>query len=163
MGSGDTGIYGIASILLERTSEYIGKVDVEIVPGITYAISGAALLGSPLTQDFAVVTLSDNLAEKGKLVSKLEALAATDLSIVFYSICNPTIQNLIVARNILLKYRSPKTIVGITTAINCQNQEIILSTLQELPFDKVNSYSTLFVGNDKTKILNKKLMVTPLL
>ena len=163
LGSGDTGIYGIASILLERTSEYIGKVDVEIVPGITYAISGAALLGSPLTQDFAVVTLSDNLAEKGKLVSKLEALAATDLSIVFYSICNPTIQNLIVARNILLKYRSPKTIVGITTAINCQNQEIILSTLQELPFDKVNSYSTLFVGNDKTKILNKKLMVTPLL
>lgn len=49
MGSGDTGIYGIAGIILERTSEYMDKIDVEIVPGITYAISDAALLGSPLT------------------------------------------------------------------------------------------------------------------
>ena len=71
LGSGDTGIYGIASIILERTFEYMDKIDVEIVPGITYAISGAALLGSSLTQDFAVVTLSDNLADKGKLVNKL--------------------------------------------------------------------------------------------
>lgn len=163
LGSGDTGVYGIASIVLERTAKYIGNMDVEIIPGITYAISGAALLGAPLTQDFAVVTLSDNLADKEKLASKLELLAMSDLNIVFYSICNPTIQNLVVARNILLKYRSPKTIVGITTAINCPNQEIILSTLQELPFDKVNSYSTLFVGNNKTKVLNKKSMITPLL
>ena len=59
------GIYGIANIILERTFEYMDKIDVEIVLGITYAISGAALLGSPLTQDFAVVTLSDNLADKG--------------------------------------------------------------------------------------------------
>ena len=83
MGSGDTGIYGIASIILERTSEYMDKIDVEIVPGIIYAISGAALLGSPLTQDFAVVTLSDNLADKEKLVNKLKALAVSDLNIVF--------------------------------------------------------------------------------
>ena len=41
--------------------------------------------------------------------------------------------------------------------------EIILSTLEELPFEKVNSYSTLFVGNEKTKVLNRKIMVTPLL
>lgn len=163
LGSGDTGIYGIASIILERTSEYMDKIDVEIVPGITYAISGAALLGSPLTQDFAVVTLSDNLADKEKLFNKLEALAVSDLNIVFYSICNPTIQNLVIARNILLKYRSPKTIIGITTAINCPDQDVILSTLEELPFEKVNSYSTLFVGNEKTKVLNRKLMVTPLL
>lgn len=58
------------------------KIDVEIVPGITYAISGTALLGSPLTQDFAVVTLSDNLADKGKMVNKLESLAVSDLNIV---------------------------------------------------------------------------------
>lgn len=86
LGNGDTGIYGIASIILERTFEYMDKIDVEIVPGITYAISGAALLGSPLTQDFAAVTLSDNLADKGKLVNKLESLAVSDLNIVFYSI-----------------------------------------------------------------------------
>lgn len=86
LGNGDTGIYEIASIILERTFEYMDKIDVEIVPGITYAISGAALLGSPLTQDFAVVTLSDNLADKGKLVNKLESLAVSDLNIVFYSI-----------------------------------------------------------------------------
>lgn len=53
-------------------------------------MSGAALLGSPLTQDFAVMTLSDNLADKELLVEKISALAQTDFNIVFYSLCNPT-------------------------------------------------------------------------
>ena len=163
LGSGDTGIYGIASIILEQVSNNQNKIEVKILPGITYAISGAALLGAPLTQDFAVVTLSDNLADENKLIKKLENLAISDLSIVFYSVCNPTLDNLKEARKILLKYRSPKTPVGIVSAIGCQEQEVILSNLQDLPFDKINSYSTLFVGNEKTKILNKRLMVTPLL
>lgn len=107
--------------------------------------------------------MGDNLANKEKLFNKLEMLDVSDLNIVFYSICNPTIQNLVITRNILLKYRSPQTIIGITTAINCPNQEVILSTLEELSFEKVNSYSTLFVGSEKTRVLNRKIMATPLL
>lgn len=162
LGSGDTGIYGIANIVLERTYLYEEQIEVKIIPGITYALSGAALLGSPLAQDFAVMTLSDNIADKSQLINKITTLAQTDFNIVFYSICNPTKQNLILAKNILLKYRSPKTIIGITTSLGTSDEEVIISNLIHLPLEKVNSFSTLFVGNSKTKVLNKERMVTPL-
>lgn len=161
LGSGDTGIYGIASIILERSCLY-NQIIVEIIPGITYALSGAALLGSPLTQDFAVMTLSDNLADKELLVEKISALAQTDFNIVFYSLCNPTKKNLVLAQEILLKYRSPQTIVGITTAVGTSDEEIIISNLLQLPIEKINSLSTLFVGNNKTKVLTNKRIITPL-
>ena len=161
LGSGDTGIYGIASIILERSYLY-NQIKVEIIPGITYALSGSALLGSPLTQDFAVMTLSDNLADKALLVEKISALAQTDFNIVFYSICNPTKENLILAQNILLKYRSPKTVIGITTAVVTSDEEIIISNLLQLPIEKISNLSTLFVGNTKTRVLSNKRIITPL-
>lgn len=161
LGSGDTGIYGIASIILERSYLY-NQIKVEIIPGITYALSGSALLGSPLTQDFAVMTLSDNLADKALLVEKINALAQTDFNIVFYSICNPTKENLILAQKILLKYRSPKTVIGITTAIGTSDEEIIISNLLQLPIERINSLSTLFVGNNKTRVLSNERIITPL-
>lgn len=161
LGSGDTGIYGIASIILERSYLY-NQIKVEIIPGITYALSGSALLGSPLTQDFAVMTLSDNLADKALLVEKISALAQTDFNIVFYSICNPTKESLILAQNILLKYRSPKTVIGITTAVGTPDEEIIISNLSQLPIERINSLSTLFVGNSKTRVLSNKRIITPL-
>lgn len=57
LGSGDTVIYGIANIILDKTYFYQDQIEIKIVPGITYALSGAALLGAPITQDFAVMTL----------------------------------------------------------------------------------------------------------
>lgn len=108
------------------------------------------------------MTLSDNLADKALLVEKISALAQTDFNIVFYSICNPTKENLILAQNILLKYRSPKTVIGITTAVGTSDEEIIISNLLQLPIEKINSLSTLFVGNNKTRVLSNKRIITPL-
>ena len=162
LGSGDTGIYGIASIILERTEDLMDKIDVEIIPGITYAITGAAFIGSPLTKDFAIITLSDNLSDKKTLFDKIETLAVSDLSIVFYSVCNPTKDNLIKAREILMKYRNPITSVGITSNLGNEQKEIIISNLLDFPFDKINSYSTVFVGNSKTRVLKNNKIITPL-
>ena len=58
--SGDAGVYGMAGLILEIGREYPG-VSVEIVPGVTAASSGAAVLGAPLMHDFAVISLSDLL------------------------------------------------------------------------------------------------------
>ena len=103
-----------------------------------------------------------NLADKELLVEKISALAQTDFNIVFYSLCNPTKKNLVLAQEILLKYRSPQTIVGITTAVGTSDEEIIISNLLQLPIEKINSLSTLFVGNNKTKVLTNKRIITPL-
>lgn len=108
------------------------------------------------------MTLSDNLADKTLLAEKISALAQTDFNIVFYSICNPTKKNLLLAQNILLKYRSPQTVIGITTAVGTPDEEIIISNLLQLPIGRINSLSTLFVGNSKTKALTNKRIITPL-
>ena len=56
--SGDSGIYGMAGLIYEVAQDY-PPIDIEVVPGITAACGGAAVLGAPLTHDFAVISLSD--------------------------------------------------------------------------------------------------------
>ena len=47
VGSGDTGIYGVSSVILELVEQINPNIDIEIISGITSAISGSSLLGSP--------------------------------------------------------------------------------------------------------------------
>lgn len=162
LGSGDTGIYGISSIILEEVEKQNLDIDVEIIPGMTSAISGASLLGSPITRDFALVSLSDNFTEKENLKKKIESLAQTDLIIIFYSPSNPTKQNLIMAQQILLKYRDPKTIIGIASHIGESEERKTVTNLELLPLDEIDAFSTIFIGNDTTNMTLTKKMVTPL-
>ena len=162
LGSGDTGVYGIASIILDRIDELDYNLDVEIIPGMTSAISGASLLGAPLSQDFAIISLSDNLANKEQLEQKIIALASTDIELVLYSPCNPTIDNLKIVRNILLKIRDKKTIVGIANNIGMPNQNIIITNLENMSLETIPSFSTIFIGNDTTHVTKLKKIVTNL-
>ena len=82
--SGDSGIYGMAALVYELRGEK-PEPEVEIVPGLTAACSGAALLGAPLTHDFAVISLSDRLTPWETIEKRLESAAAADLSIVLYN------------------------------------------------------------------------------
>ncbi|NLA33435.1 MAG: hypothetical protein GX861_01025 [Tenericutes bacterium] len=163
LGSGDTGIYGISSLILEYTEDLIDEINIEIIPGITSAISGASLLGSPLTQDFAVITLSDNLANYEELKAKINSIANANLSIVFYSPQNSTYKNLLLALEILLTYRSSETIVGLAKKIGTNNQKIIITNLGKINLEDIDSHTTIFIGNKKTKLTKNKKMVTPLL
>lgn len=164
VGSGDTGIYGISSVIIELIEKINPNIDVEIVSGITSAISGSSLLGSPLTKDFAVISLSDNFSEKEITINRIVSVAKTDFNIVFYSPKNPTYQNLILAKELLLKYRKPETIVGIVKNIGTNQQETIITNLNELDINYVDSFTTIFIGREDTKISKTKVkkMITPL-
>ena len=157
--SGDAGIYGMASPILELAGEY--GVDVEIVAGVTAASSGAALLGSPLTCDFAVISLSDLLTPWETIEARLEAAAAGGFCAVLY---NPASKKrtdyLKTACGIFLKHRSPETVCGVARQIGREGEESALMTLGELAEWKADMFTTVFIGNDSTKILGGK-MVTP--
>ena len=58
VSSGDAGIYGMATLLYELLAEET-EIDLEVIPGITAANAAAAVLGAPLANDFAVISLSD--------------------------------------------------------------------------------------------------------
>ena len=157
--SGDAGIYGMASPILELAGEY--GVDVDIIPGVTAAASGAAILGSPITCDFAVISLSDLLTPMEVIEKRLDSAAAGDFCIALY---NPSSRkradHLRRACEIVMRHRSPDTVCGIAQKIGREGQCSAVMTLAELAETEVDMFTTVFIGNSLTKVVDGK-MVTP--
>jgi len=168
--SGDAGIYGMAGLILEIGKQY-PDVAVEIVPGITAASSGAAVLGAPLMHDFAVISLSDLLTPWETIERRLRAAAAADLSVCIY---NPSSRKradyLRRACEILMEEKSPETVCGVVRNIGRDGEERQIMTLRELALYEADMFTTVFVGNSQTmrlkavseaKMSGTDWMVTP--
>ena len=82
--SGDAGVYGMAGLMYQIGQEY-PNVEIEVVPGVTAALSGGAVLGAPLMHDFAVISLSDLLTPWEKIEKRLLMAAKADLVICLYN------------------------------------------------------------------------------
>ena len=158
--SGDSGIYGMAALIYELRGECAGP-EVEVIPGLTAACSGAALLGAPLTHDFAVISLSDRLTSWEKIEKRLEAAAAADLSIVLY---NPASRgrpdHLGKACDILLRHLPEDRLCGVAQHIGREGENKRLMSLGELKTAAVDMFCTVFIGNEMTKEIVSN-MVTP--
>ena len=157
--SGDSGIYGMAALIYELRGE--DGVDVDVIPGLTAACSGAAVLGAPLTHDFAVISLSDRLTSWEKIEKRLEAAAEADLSIVLY---NPASRgrpdHLRRACDILLRHLPGDRPCGVARHIGREGESRCLMTLGELRNAPVDMFCTVFIGNEMTKFLAGNL-ITP--
>lgn len=157
--SGDAGIYGMASPLLEMAQG--SDVRVQVIPGVTAACSGAALLGAPLSCDFAVISLSDLLTPAEQIADRLEKIAAADLCLVLY---NPASKkrktHLQRACDILLRYRSEQTVCAVTRNIGRAGESRQLMTLKALRDWDADMFTTVFIGNSATREIDGN-MVTP--
>jgi precorrin-3B C17-methyltransferase len=158
--SGDAGVYGMASLMYEVAQQY-PPVDIEIVPGVTAACSGAAVLGAPLIHDFAVISLSDLLTPWELIEKRLACAADGDFCICLY---NPSSikrhDYLQKACDIILQYRQADNIAGIVQNIGREGEHAEVMTLARLREKQVDMFTTVFIGNSKTKNINNK-MVTP--
>ena len=158
--SGDSGIYGMAALIYELRGEDV-EPEVDVIPGLTAACSGAALLGAPLTHDFAVISLSDRLTPWETIEKRLEAAAKADLSVVLY---NPASRgrpdHLRRACEILLRTLPEDRPCGVARNIGREGQRRDLLTLGQLKDAEVDMFCTVFIGNSATKIIGGE-MVTP--
>lgn len=159
--SGDAGVYGMASPLLELAGAY-PDVEVEIVPGLTAALSGAAVLGAPLAHDFCVISLSDRLTPWEVIEKRLACAAAGDFCVALY---NPSSKGradyLAKAVRILrANGKADETLCGVVRSIGREGQSSCLLTLAELEQTAVDMFTTVFIGNAATQNLHGK-MVTP--
>ena len=158
--SGDSGVYGMAGLIYEVAQDY-DPIEIEVVPGITAACGGAAVLGAPLTHDFAVISLSDLLTPWEKIEKRLTAAAQADFVICLY---NPSSRSrpdyLQRACDILLRDKDPNTVCGTVRNIGREGEEGKLLTLAQLRDTQVDMFTTVFIGNSQTKVLGGK-MVTP--
>ncbi len=175
VSSGDAGIYAMAGLVLElcctkgvaiqspgAPAKGTGAgLAIEVVPGIPALAAGAALLGAPLTHDFAAVSLSDLLTPWNTIARRLEAAAEADFVIVIYNPRSRRRQdNLDRACEIIRRHRPAQTPVGIVTGAMRANQRVSITTLADLPEAEVDMQTTLFVGNSATMIY-RGFMITP--
>ena len=133
--SGDAGVYGMAG-LIHQVCEDAPKLEIEVIPGVTAATAGAALLGAPLVHDFAVISLSDALTSWGTIAKRLELAAEGDFVLCLYNPASKTRPDTLKkAADILLGYCGPDTPCGLARRVGREGEECWLCTLEELGVD----------------------------
>jgi cobalt-precorrin 5A hydrolase/precorrin-3B C17-methyltransferase len=162
VSSGDAGVYGTAGIVLERLAQEEAEEEaagVEVVPGVSAAMAAAALLGAPLMNDFAAISLSDLLTPWPAIERRLEAAAAADLVIALY---NPASsqrrQQIAQARQILLRHRPPSTPVGIVRNAYRPGQEVTVTDLEHMLEGAIDMLAIVLIGNSATVRVGGRLV-----
>ena len=169
VSSGDSGVYGMAGILLEiyekekQADPAVEEIQVEVVPGVSAANAAASVLGAPLMHDYCVISLSDLMTVWSLIEKRLEAAGQGDFVTVLY---NPKSKGrpdyLEKAQKILLKYKKPDTPVGIVRDAGRKGENIILTTLELLAENPVDMRSVVLIGNAGSYITpDMKRMITP--
>lgn len=177
VSSGDPGVYAMAGLVYEmcrekeihiqsadtenHTHENLTTLEIEVVPGIPALCAGAALLGAPLTHDFAAISLSDLLTPWEKIERRILAAAQGDFVIVLY---NPKSKRrdwqLEKAQQIILKFRDAKTPVGIVSRAMREGQTVRIVDLAHLHESPVDMQTVLFIGNSAS-VAYLHFMITP--
>lgn len=156
--SGDAGVYGMAGLLYELLPEYPG-VELQVVPGVTAALSGAAVLGAPLANDFCVISLSDLLTPWEEIEKRLNSAGAGDFAICLYNpMSRSRTDHLRRACEILMEHKDPETVCGFVRNIGREGQEKKLLSLRELAGEAVDMFTTVFIGTRQTEIIGDAMV-----
>ncbi|MCR5440400.1 MAG: precorrin-3B C(17)-methyltransferase [Selenomonas sp.] len=164
VSSGDAGVYGMAGLVLElilqrekaQRPEFGG-----VIAGVSAVNAAASVLGAPLMHDFAVISLSNLLTPWELIRKRVEMAAQGDFVTALY---NPKskkrVKNIEEVREIMLKFRDPKTPVGIVTAASRDKETKVISTLEDFTQEDINMFSLVVIGNSQTYVKDG-WMITP--
>lgn len=160
VSSGDAGVYGMASIVIELAEEY-PNINIEVIPGVTAACSGAAVVGAPIAHDFAVISLSDLLTPWNTIEMRIKAACMADFVICFY---NPSskkrIDYLQNACDIIISNTNRKLWCAVVRNIGREGESSEIMTITKLRDYNVDMFTTVYIGNSNTRVINGRL-VTP--
>lgn len=158
--SGDAGVYGMSGLMYEVGVNY-PEVELSVIPGVTAATGGGAVLGAPLIHDFCLISLSDLLTPWEKIEARLLGASKADFVICLY---NPSSKKrhdyLAKACDLMMQYKAEDTVCGIVGNIGRDGEAMRVMTLKELRDTPVDMFTTVFIGNSQTKVVSGK-MVTP--
>lgn len=164
ISSGDSGIYGMAGLVLELVLQLPENERPEwggVVAGISAVQASAAILGAPLMHDFAVISLSDLMTPWELIKKRAEAAASADFVIALY---NPKshkrVNHIEEIREIVMRYRSPETPVGIVSSASRDAEEKVISNLENFTKEDIHMFSLVIIGNSNTYVKDG-YMITP--
>jgi len=162
VGGGDANVYGMAGLVLE-VAQKEGDIEIEVIPGVTAVSAAASLLGAPIVNDFAVISLSDLLTPMDVIETRFKCAAEADFVIAIY---NPKSrnrkENFGKAIGIIREYRDDDTPVGIVKSATREGETVIVTTLGKIMgYNDIIDMSTLvLVGNSESKLWDNRI-ITP--
>lgn len=165
ISGGDPGIYGMAAPVFELISEMESterdRISVEIIPGVTAANMGASLVGTPLTQDYAVISLSDRFVPWNQIEQRLEAVSRADMAVALYE---PSSRHrpghLVKAQEVLLRNHAKDTPVAVIREASRPDQTINITTLAKMTEFEHDMRTVLIIGNSTSTAIGNWL-ITP--
>ena len=168
VSGGDAGVYGMASIVLEVLEHDGADIRVEVIPGVTAANAAASRVGSPLSGDFAVISLSDLLTPLEIIEKRLDAIFALGIPVVLY---NPKSRgrphNFAIAVEYARKHLGSETPIGIVKNALRDGEETIITTLGEIEehIPAIDMHTTVIIGGRESRIWRRgddvKGIITP--
>jgi precorrin-3B C17-methyltransferase len=164
ISSGDAGVYGMASLVLEVLEQRQAVAllpDVVVVPGVSAITACAALLGAPIGHDFAVLSLSDLLTPWEVIETRLTAAAAADFVLVLLNPRSARRQwQFARACDLIGQHRSPLAPVGMVRNAYRPDQAVRITTVSGMAAAPVDMLTTVIVGNSQTRCFQSRL-ITP--
>ena len=157
ISSGDSGIYGMAGLILELVTKQGVDIPVKVVPGVTASIGAAAVLGAPIMHDFCHISLSDLMTPWEVIEKRLRLAAEADFVICLY---NPRSEHLATAFKIMSEFKDGSTPVGIVKDVGRADEEKFICTFDTMDFERVDMTTMVIIGNKSTYI-HDDLMITP--
>jgi precorrin-3B C17-methyltransferase len=168
VSGGDAGVYGMASIVLEVLEHDGADIPVEVIPGVTAANAAASRVGSPLSGDFAVISLSDLLTPLKVIEARLDAVFSLGIPVVLY---NPKSRgrphNFLMAIGHARQHLAPGTPIAIVKNALREKEEVTVTTLAEAEKvdDAVDMHTTVIIGGTESRIWRRgddvKGIITP--
>ncbi len=164
ISSGDSGIYGMAGLVMESLAQqgWDGQVPgVQVFPGITALQAAAARVGTPLMHDFCAISLSDLLTPWSVIEQRLQAAASGDFIVAFYNPKSKTrVTQLETAQQILLQHRPGSTPVALVRSAYRAEEQVTVTTLADLHSAPVDMLTIVLIGNRSTQN-HQNWLITP--
>ena len=156
--SGDAGVYGMAGLIFEVLEDH-PEIEIRVIPGVTAALSGAAILGAPLMNDFAVISLSDLMTPWEVIEKRLNSAGEGDLVTVLYNpMSKKRRDHLKRAVEIIRLSRPGDTVCGFVRNAGREGEKDGVCTLDELKDAELDMFTTVFIGNSRTRLINGKMV-----
>ena len=161
VSGGDSGIYGMAGIMLEVAQTAGDGIAVRVISGVTALSEAAACLGAPIMHDFAVVSLSDLMTPLDLILRRVEAAAKADFVLCLYNPKSHQRQEHIrQAHALVCQHRADHTPVGIVWNAGRPAARQELHTLATMLAADIDMSSIVIIGNSQTFVHDGK-MITP--
>jgi precorrin-3B C17-methyltransferase len=162
VSGGDSNVYGMAGLVLE-VAQKEGNMEIEVIPGVTAVSAAASLLGAPIVNDFAVISLSDLLTPMDVIERRFKSAAEADFVIAIY---NPKsrkrTENFGRVIEIIRKYRNDDTPVGVVKSATREGETVIVTTLGKIMEhnDIIDMRTLVLIGNTESRLWNNRI-ITP--